>query len=80
MEDDKGFNHFLLKINERLTLMYTHHIPNGKDLPNSYRDMLFELYRIYDSGVLEDISREPLAKPEQDKLKGQPDLFSTIEQ
>ena len=64
MDDFSGFSHFLLKVNERLTLMHSHYIPNGKQLPETDRDLLLELFRLYDDGCLESISKEPLIQEE----------------
>ncbi len=64
MDDFSGFSHFLLKVNERLTLMHGHYVPNGKQLPETDRDLLFELFKIYDDGCLENISKEPLIQEE----------------
>lgn len=64
MDDFSGFSHFLLKVNERLTLMHGHYVPNGKQLPETDRDLLLELFKIWDDGCLESISKEPLIQAE----------------
>ena len=60
MTDNERTLHALKKINEILTLTLTHYIPQGKQLPESYRDTLEVLWGVYYDGCLESITSEPL--------------------
>ena len=60
MDDNELFLHFLKKINEQLTLAFSHYIPQGRQLPESYRDTLEVLWGVYYDGCLESITSEPL--------------------
>ena len=63
--------HFLKKVYEKLHLLFTHHIPNGKQPPEITRDLIYELWKMDYSGVLENMSKEPLIQP----VVTQPELF-----
>jgi len=53
---------------EVLHLHFKHYMPVGKPEPLYYRDVFFELYRIYDSGILDELSREPILEEEVKQL------------
>lgn len=60
MNENEQVMHFMKKVHERLTFLFRYYIPNGKQIPESDRDLLLELYKIYDDGRLESMSREPM--------------------
>ena len=68
MKEAEAYQHFEKKLYERLHLKYRHFIPLGKPLPESYRDMSFQLFKIFDSGVLEDMTQEPILEDEVKQL------------
>jgi len=68
MNDHKQFDHFLKKCYEVLHLHFRHYLPLGKPEPLIYSDVLYELYKIYDSGSLEEMSKEPVIEEEVKQL------------
>ena len=48
------------KVNEILTLTFTHYIPQGKQLPESYRDTLEVLHEVLWEGKLDHIVKDSL--------------------
>ncbi len=44
-------------------MILDHHIPNGKPLIESDKDLLHVLCRIYYNGEIESMTKEPLNKP-----------------
>lgn len=74
MNDNEQFYHFLLKIREALTLMFDFNIPNGKPIPDPYRDILFVLYKVYYNGEIDSLAKEPLLQANPVQLK----VFSTL--
>jgi hypothetical protein len=75
MNEQEQVNHFLKKVNERLTFLYQYYLPLGKEIPDSDRDLLFELYKIYDNGKLDQLCREPM----EEQLVSQGALFSLLQ-
>ena len=73
MNEKDGFKHFLQKLNERLTLLFKIYIPDGQPPPERDRDLLEVLFRMYDDGRVEWLSKEPL----EEKEVIQTDLFTT---
>jgi len=83
MTDNDSFNHFMKKCYEILHLHFRHYLPVGKPEPLLYREFFFELYKIYDSGVLEELSQEPILEEEVKQLdflsaffSDQPDILT----
>lgn len=76
MTENERFYQFLLKNHEMLTLMFTHHIPQGRPLPDSYREFLYEQYKVFYNGALEGISVDPI--PTEQPI--QVDLFEEQKQ
>ena len=68
MTDNESFDHFIKKVYEVLHLHLKHYMPVGKPEPLYYRDVLYEVYKIYDSGVLEELSKEPIMSEEVKQL------------
>ena len=68
MTDNDRFDHFLKKFYEVLHLHFRHYLPLGKPEPIYYRDIFYELYKIYYSGVLEEMSKEPIVSEEVKQL------------
>lgn len=64
MDEHDSFNHFLRKLDEKLTIIFKWKIPNGQDLSNTDRDVLFVLYKVWHNGELEFMSKDPLIKHE----------------
>ena len=64
MKENESVLHFIKKMGEAITLTLEYHLPNGKDIPDSYRDIFYELYKIYDNGTLEWLCKEPLIQKE----------------
>ncbi len=75
MTDPEQFDHFKKKIFEKLFLHYRHFLPMGKPEPESYAELDFQLYKIYSSGVLEEMTAEPILEQEVKQL----DIFNNIE-
>lgn len=75
MTDPEQFDHFLRKIHERLFLHFRHFLPMGKPEHESYAELFYQLYKIYDSGVLEDLASEPILEKEVKQL----DIFTHME-
>ena len=75
MTDNELFEHFLKKVYEVLHLHYKHYMPQGKPEPILYRDVFYHLYKIYDSGVLEELSKEPILEAEVKQLDMLASLF-----
>ena len=68
MTDIDRFEHFMKKIYETLHLHFKHYLPMGKPEPVQYRDVFYELYRIYDNGSLDFLSKEPIMEEEVKQL------------
>ena len=64
MNNEEHFNHFLKKVHEKLFLHFRHYIPMGKPEPESYAQLFFQLFKIYESGVLEEMTSEPVMEKE----------------
>lgn len=64
MNDEQQYFHFLKKVMEVLTLILDHNIPNGKAIPDSYRDILHALYKVYYNGEIDNLANEPLHIPD----------------
>ena len=60
MKEHRQYIHFLKKIRERLTLLFDHNLPLGKEIIDSDRELLHVLYKVFDHGEIERLSREPL--------------------
>lgn len=73
MKEQKQYEHFLKKLLERLTMIFNYHLPNGKPIIESDRELLHVLYRVYYNGDLDKLAREKLAVPEPQ----QKDIFET---
>jgi len=68
MSDIKRFDHFLKKVYEGLHLHFRHYMPLGKPEPIWYRELFYQIYKLYDSGILEEISKEPVIDEEVQQL------------
>ena len=79
MTDSDRFNHFLKKCYEILHLHFKHFMPQGKPEPVHYRDFFYQIYKIYDSGVLEELCKEPIMEEEVRQLDILSILFPDIE-
>jgi len=79
MTDNESFDHFLRKMYEMLHLHFKHYMPVGKPEPLIYREAFYELYKIYDSGILEDLSKEPIIEEEVRQLDMIATLFQEID-
>lgn len=75
MTDPEQFDHFLRKIHEKLFLHFRHFLPMGKPEAESYTELFYQLYKIYDSGVLGDLGDEPILEQEVKQL----DIFTHME-
>lgn len=75
MNDNQNYENFLLKVRERLAMIFDYHIPNGKPVIESDNKLIHVLYRVYYDGELEEMAKEPLRQV----LTVQPDLFTTPE-
>lgn len=64
MNEHEQFHHCLLKIKERLTIIFDHNIPNGKPIIESDAELLHVLYKLYYHGEIDKLSTEPLHVPE----------------
>ena len=64
MNEQEAFNHFMAKSYEKLTIIFKWKIPNGQDLSNSDRDYLFVMWKVFWSGELDFMSKDPLIKHE----------------
>ena len=73
MTDNEQFTHFLLKVKERIIIIFDHNIPNGKPLIESDVEFLYVMYKLYYNGDLEKLSKEPLSS----ESAKQPELFTT---
>ena len=69
MTDNERTLHGVKKLNEILTLTLTHYIPQGKTLPESYRDTLEVVYEMIWEGKLDHIIKVPLLQPEEIQTK-----------
>ena len=68
MTSNEQYDHFLRKIYECLHLHYRHYLPLGKSEPLHYRNVFYELYRIYESGSLDELGKEPILEEEVKQL------------
>jgi hypothetical protein len=68
MSDVKPFDHFMRKLYEVLHLHHRHYLPQGKPEPLYYREVFYELFKVYDKGVLEEMSQEPIIEEEVKQL------------
>jgi len=76
MNDNELELHYLKKLLERLTIVFTHNIPNGKPLLDSDRDILYQLHKLFYDGCLEGMSSEALMADEVT----QQNLFTTTQE
>ena len=76
MNENERIDHFMKKFYEVLHLHFRHYLPNGKPEPPHYRDVLYEVYKIYFNGNLEELSQEPLMEEEVKQLDMLTLLFS----
>ena len=74
MNDHELFFLFIQYVIQVTTLTLDYNLPNGKPLPPHYEDLYYQLYKILESGVLEEWSIE---QPQQE-IPVQTDLFSAI--
>jgi len=75
MKDNDRYTHVLKKVRERLTMVFDYHIPNGKPLIDSDRDLLQVLHGSYEDGLFDFLARQPMQK----ESPIQQDLFTTPE-
>ena len=68
MTDNEKTFHGAKKLYEVMHLTLKHYLPQGKPLPESYRDAWYEIFKIVDSGVLEEITNEPIIEEEVKQL------------
>ena len=59
MDENQRFFHFVRKRYEIYTLLFRHYIPTGRPIPDHYRDCLYQDYKVWYNGELEDISLDP---------------------
>jgi len=76
MDENDAFNHFIRKLDEKLTIIFKWKIPNGQDLSNTDRDVMFVLFKMFYNGELDFMCKDPLIKHEVI----QTELFKYIEQ
>ena len=62
MNENERAEHFFLKIKERLTIIFDNNLPQGKSIIDSDREVLYELFKLYDNGQLDWLSKEPMEK------------------
>lgn len=74
MTDNERFRHFCKKFHEVLHLSFNHYEPLGKPLPPHYYDVFYEIYKIFDSGVLDELAREPISE----EIVQQLDIFDLL--
>jgi len=74
MTEFDGFDHFIRKKYEVYHLYFRHYLPQGKPVPNYYRDVFYEDFRLWESGRLPDLTKEPIVKEATDQLQ----LFSPL--
>ena len=75
MTENDSFHHFRKKFYEVLHLDFRHYIPQGKPRPSYYRDVDYQLFKIWDSGVLPELTKEPILDEEVKQL----DMFTHTE-
>ena len=68
MNEVERFDHWLRKVYECLHLHYKHFLPIGKPEPMHYNEVFYELYKVYTTGRLEVLSREPIMEEEVKQL------------
>jgi len=66
-ENDKTL-HGCKKLYEVMHLTFRHYLPQGKPLPETYRDAWYEIFKIIDSGILDNITEEPIIEEEVKQL------------
>lgn len=74
MKENERFDHFVKKVYECLHLHFRHYLPQGRSEPAIYRDVFYHLYKMYYSGCLEELSKEPILDDEVKQL----DLFEQL--
>lgn len=58
----KEFHKFKYKFFESQHLDFKYYIPLGKPRPYIYREIDYQLFKIYESGVLDELLEEPLTE------------------
>ena len=74
MTEFDSYDHFVKKAYEWLHLWFKHYLPLGKTPPEPYRDFFYELFKIWESGRLPELSKEPMI----DKTVEQLGLFKSL--
>ena len=60
MTEFDSFMHFVRKKHEVYHLYFRHYLPQGKPLPEYYRDVIFEDFKLWESGKLPELTKEPM--------------------
>jgi len=50
------------KLYEVLHLYFKHYLPAGKPFPEYYREVFYELFKIWKKGCLEELTKEPIVQ------------------
>ena len=74
MTEFDSFDHFVKKAHEVLYLWHKHYYPNGKPPPPYYFDFFYELYKIFDKGILLELTKEPIVE----EVVFQMELYKTL--
>ena len=65
MNDNKHYWYFIRKVNEKLTILFQHKIPNHMDVDETDEQLLKELYEMFSQSELFMPTDEELAEAEQ---------------
>jgi len=76
MTEFNSFDHFTKKCHEILYLWNKHYYPQGKPPPPYYFDFFYELYKLWDSGKLPELTKEPIVE----EVVFQMELYKTLPQ
>ena len=68
MTEFDSFDHFIRKRYEVYRLYFKHYLPQGKPLPNYYRDVFYEDFKLWESGALEELNKEPMVQETVEQL------------
>ena len=74
MDENQRFFLFLQECYEKFTLLFREYIPKGRDVPDTYRDFLFSMYKLWWSGEVETMAKDPI----EVEMAEQTDLFADI--
>lgn len=74
MTEFDSFEHFIKKFYEIFHLYFKHYLPQGKPCPEYYRDVFYEMYKLWDCGKLPELTKEPIVE----EVVFQMELFKTL--